>query len=135
MDSLQILNDLLNRLNCSLLQYIGESWPWTTHGDGALREEIFMALVRRQHFGTERLAELLVERRAVIEVGNYPWDGSSLHYVTLDFVKPKLLADEQSILEQLNQAVSQLNGDAEAVRLVEQLIADEEQAIARLEAL
>jgi len=94
-----------------------------------------MALVRRQHFGAERLAELLVERRAVIEIGNYPWDGSSLHYVTLDFVKPKLLADEQSILQQLNQAVSILNGDAEAVRLVEQLIADEEQAIARLQKL
>jgi hypothetical protein len=134
MDSLQTLNNLLNRLNCSLLQYIGESWPWTSHGDSS-REEIFMALVRRQHFGAERLAELLVERRAVIEIGNYPWDGSSLHYVTLDFVKPKLLADEQSILQQLNQAVSILNGDAEAVRLVEQLIADEEQAIARLQAL
>jgi hypothetical protein len=134
MDSLQTLNNLLNRLNCSLLQYIGESWPWTARGDSS-REEIFMALVRRQHFGAERLAELLVERRAVIEIGNYPWDGSSLHYVTLDFVKPKLLADEQSILQQLNQAVSILNGDAEAVRLVEQLIADEEQAIARLQKL
>jgi hypothetical protein len=134
MDSLQTLNDLLNRLNCSLLQYIGESWPWMSHGDST-REEIFMALVRRQHFGAERLAELLVERRAVIEIGNYPWDGSSLHYVTLDFVKPKLMADEQSILQQLNDAVPILNGDAEAVRLVEQLIADEEQAIARLQAL
>lgn len=134
MDSLQILNNLLNRLNRSLLQYIGESWPWTSYGSSS-RADVFAALVRRQHFGAERLAELLVDRRAAIEVDNYPWDGSALHYVTLDYVMPKLLADEQSILQELNEAAKALNGDAEAVRVIEQLIADEEQAIAKLQSL
>lgn len=134
MDSSQLLNDLLNRLTFSLLQYIGESWPWTAPGDSS-REEVFMALVRRQRFGAERLAELLVDRRVVVGIGNYPWDGSSLHYVTLDFVKPRLLAGESSILGELKAAVPTLNGDAEAIRLVEQLIADEEQAIAKLQEL
>ena len=94
-----------------------------------------MALVRRQRFGAERLAELLTERRAVVRVENYAWDGSSLHYVTLDFVKPRLLAEEQSILKDLKSATDELNADAEAVRLIEQLIADEEQAIAKLQEL
>lgn len=94
-----------------------------------------MALVRRQQFGAERLAELLMERQAIVQVGNYPWDGSSLHYVTLDFVMPRLLAEEAAILADLKAAVETLNADAETVRLIEQLIADEEQAIAKLQEL
>jgi len=133
-DSTRILNDLLNRISRSLLQYVGESSTWTGPRDAA-RGEAFQALVRRQQFAAERIAGLLTERRAAVVLSNYPREQSALHFVTLDFVRPRLIEDEQTLISMLKSAVQALCGDPEAVRLVEQLLADEEQTLATLRAL
>ncbi|MHC4876269.1 MAG: hypothetical protein ACYTGL_07210 [Planctomycetota bacterium] len=128
------LNDLLNRLSRSWLQYIGEAWPWAP-SENSDRLDALQALVRRQHFAAERLASLLTARRAHITLRNYPFDGSNLNYVTLDFVKPRLEADEQAIIAELKAAVHGVEHDPEALRLIEQLTADEEQTLSELSAL
>lgn len=132
--SLQILSGLLNQVRYSLLQYIGESWPWSGKDDQA-RLEAFTGLVRRQQFSAERLASLLLERRAVVPGSNYPKDCSELHFVTLDFAKKRLIANAESLVATLKTATSQLTGDAEALRLVEQLASDEQQTLDSLKAL
>ncbi len=128
------LNDLLNRLSRSWLQYIGEAWPWAS-SERAERLDKFQALVRRQKFAAERLAELLTSRDAVLALRNYPFDGSTVNYVTLDFVKPRLEADEKAIIAELKAAVYGIQDDPEALRLIEQLTADEEQTLSELSAL
>lgn len=132
--SLQILSDLLNQVRYSLLQYIGESWPWSGKADQA-RLDAFDGLVRRQQFSAERLASLLVDRRAVVPGSNYPKDCSELHFVTLDFAKTRLVENANSIVTALKNAISQLANDAEALRLVEQLTSDEEQTLEGLKTL
>lgn len=129
--SLQVLNTVLDRLSHTLLQYIGESWPWTDPLDPAQQETV-LGLVRRQQFGAERIAELLTERRAIVTLGNYRFDGTILHYCTVDFVKPKLIADETQLIAELKQALADVDGDSEAVRLLEQLITDEEDTVSKL---
>ena len=126
-----ILTELLNRLSRSWLQYIGEAWPWASSESGD-RLEAFRALVRRQQFAAERIASLLTERNAVISIRTYPFDGTTVNYVTLDFVKPRLIADEQAIVAELKAAAISLDGDAEALRLVEQVTADSEQLLTEL---
>lgn len=132
--SLQILGGLLNQVRYSLLQYIGESWPWSGKADQA-RLEAFTGLVRRQQFSAERLASLLLERRAVVPGSNYPKDCSELHFVTLDFAKKRLIANAEAVIAALKSATSQLTDDAEALRLVEQLTSDEQQTLDSLKAL
>lgn len=132
--SLQILSGLLNQVRYSLLQYIGESWPWSGKADQA-RLEAFTGLVRRQQFSAERLASLLLERRAVVPGSNYPKDCSELHFVTLDFAKKRLIANAEAVIAALKSATSQLTDDAEALRLVEQLTSDEQQTLDSLKAL
>jgi len=133
-DRLEILSDLLNMLRYSLLQYLGESSPWTDR-ESQSRLETFSGLVRRQQFQAERLASLLNERRAVISSANYPEDCSQLHYVSLDYVKPKLIDNAKKIVATLDRAAEELSDDPEALRLVEQLKADEEQTIEALRSL
>ncbi|NQV23391.1 MAG: hypothetical protein HQ518_03395 [Rhodopirellula sp.] len=132
--SLQILSDLLNRVRYSLLQYIGETWPWTGKAEQA-RRDAFTGLVRRQQFSAERLASLLLDRRAVVLGSNYPQDCSELHFVTLDYAKTRLIENESSVITALKAAASQLVDDPEALRLVEQLASDEEQTLSGLKTL
>jgi len=132
--SLQILSGLLNQVRYSLLQYIGESWPWSGK-DEQTRLEAFTGLVRRQQFSAERLASLLLERRAVVPGSNYPKDCSELHFVTLDFAKKRLIANAEAVIAALKAATPQLTDDAEALRLVEQLASDEQQTLDSLKAL
>jgi hypothetical protein len=132
--SLQILSGLLNQVRYSLLQYIGESWPWTGKQEQT-RQDAFIGLVRRQQFSAERLASLLLDRRAVVPGSNYPKDCSELHFVTLDFAKKRLVENAEAVVGALKTATSQLPDDAEALRLVEQLARDEEQTLDSLKAL
>lgn len=132
--SLQILSDLLNRVRYSLLQYIGESWPWTDKEEQS-RHEAFVGLVRRQQFSAERLASLLLDRRAVVLGANYPKDSSELHFVTLDFAKNRMIENASSVVAAFKAAASELGEDPEALRLVEQLTSDEEQTLEGLKTL
>lgn len=127
----QILNTVLDRLSHTLLQYIGEAWPWAHPLEPDCQATI-MGLVRRQQFGAERVAELLTERRAIVTLGNYRFDGSSLNYCTFEFLKPQLVADETRLIAELREAASSVNGDAGAIRLLEQLIADEEETLKQI---
>ena len=132
--SLQILSDLLNQVRYSLLQYIGESWPWSGKDD-QMRLDVFVGLVRRQQFSAERLASLLIDRRAVVPGSNYPQDCSELHFVTLDYAKTRLVENASAIVGALKNATSQLTDDPEALRLVEQLTSDEERTLDGLKTL
>ena len=132
--SLQILNDLLNRVRYSLLQYIGESWPWTGEAEQA-RNDAFMGLVRRQQFSAELLASFLLDRRAVVSGSNYPKDCSELHFVTLDFAKERLIENGAEVVAAFKDSASQLSDDSEALRLVEQLASDEAQTLESLKSL
>ncbi len=127
----EILTELLNRLSRSWLQYIGEAWPWAP-SESEDRLEAFRALVRRQEFSAERVASLLTDREAVVKVRSYPFDGTTLNYVTLDYVKPRLVADEKEIIAELKSAAVGLKDDAEALRLVEQITTDAEQLLSEL---
>lgn len=123
-DHHRLLNSLLNRLRFSLLQYVGESWTWTP-GSSAERLQQLQGLIQRQQFAAGRLADLLSDRDAVILVDNYPKDCSALHFVSVDYAKPKLIADEEAIVSALRAAAKELTGDSEALRLVEQIASDE----------
>jgi len=132
--SLQILNTVLDRLSHSLLQYIGESWPWASPLEPQQQENI-LRLVRRQQFGANRIAEFLTDQRAVVILGNYRFDGSPLNYCTIEFVKPQLIDDETLLIAELRKASAEVNGDSAALRLLEQLITEEEDTLKQLHEL
>ena len=110
--------------------------PANAGGGGApQQQENILRLVRRQQFGANRIAEFLTDQRAVVILGNYRFDGSPLNYCTIEFVKPQLIDDETLLIAELRKASAEVNGDSAALRLLEQLITEEEDTLKQLHEL
>ena len=137
-NSSDVLNRVLARLYRSLLQYAVECWPWTSAADTAAtdsteQQAIEQMTARQQQF-VARLADLVTRRGDVVDFGSFP-DNSELHYVSLDYLLGKLIADEQELIVELQAALSVLGHDAEGTALVSELLAVETQNVARLREL
>jgi len=128
------LNDLLIDLGRSLLQYVGESWPWTGY-DEADEQAAIDTLVAEQKASVQALAELLVAREHFIDPGSYPTEYTSLHYVALDYLLSQLVAEQRELVEECAALSGEAHDDPEAGPLLAQ-IADQAAAhLTRLEAL
>ncbi|HEY3963049.1 MAG TPA: hypothetical protein VGM05_00715 [Planctomycetaceae bacterium] len=134
----EILNHLVARAYRSLLQYAVECWPWTTLtesiGSAAPEQQAVEQIAARQQAFVGRLVELLIDRGETVDFGNFP-DNSELHYVSLDFLLGKLIADEQNLVAELEAAQGALHNDPSAAGLVSELLAAEQANIARLREL
>lgn len=119
------LNRLLIDLGRSLLQYVGESWPWTAYGEEAVRAE-FEQLVERQAQCVGRIIELLDERTWPIDFGIYPPEYTDLHFLSLEFLLRQLVvnADELVAVVKGVQAVSQ--DDPVAAEMLDDVLADQQ---------
>jgi hypothetical protein len=133
-----VLNRLVARVYRCLLQYTVECWPWTPSAespDGKSPEQkaIEQMAVRQQEF-VGRLVELLSQRGQVADFGNYP-DNSGLHYVSLNYLVGKLLADEERLVAELESAREAVRNDPPAATLIVELLAAEKQNLAKLHEL
>lgn len=125
------LNDLLIDLGRSLLQYVGESWPWTGY-DEAEEQAAIDALVAEQKVSVQALTELLSERGHFIEPGTYPTEYTSLHYVALDYLLSQLVDDQRELVEECAAISGEGQDDPHAGPLLAQI---SDQAAAHLKTL
>ncbi len=129
------LNRLLVRIYRGLLQYAVECWPWSAaaeaNGVEPPEQRAIEKMAARQQQSIARLVELLSKRRAAVDFGVYP-DNSELHYVSLDYLIGKLVAEEERLVTEVEAAQKGLAGDPEASRLVADLLAAEKEHLAQL---
>jgi hypothetical protein len=111
------LNDMLIDVGRSLLQYVGESWPWTSEDECDIRAAV-ERMVAEQRDTVLQIAMLLDERGHRITCGQYPSDYTSLHYVALDYLLDQLIAEQQDLAGELAGAVEEAAGDEEAHALL-----------------
>jgi len=132
-DASELLNRLLVRIYRGLLQYSVDCWPWTDAEESAEKRGLErMAEVQRREVG--RLVDTLTGRGLVVDFGNYP-DDSDLHYVSLDYLLGKLVADEEAIVLELQAAQSEASHDTVASRLVADLLKLEKEHVSELREL
>lgn len=124
------LNRVLIRIYRSLLQYMGESWPWTGV-DEVQEQQVIEQLVQEQQASTASLVDLLDSRGYSIDFGQYP-DNSEYHYVALDFFLERILRDEQATLATVREAKARCAGDPQAASLLEQVETSERSIYERL---
>lgn len=129
------LNDLLIHLGRSLLQYVGECWPWTD-ADAQQERATIDEMVQKQKRQTAQLVNYLQDAEWLIDHGTYPTEYTDLHYVALDFLLQQLIqnqlalvADAKHVLGVCEQdpAAKQLVGE---IQTVQQSIADDLKALA-----
>lgn len=128
------LNRLLVSMGRSLLQYVGEAWPWTSASEQDVRTKLD-ELVARQRSQVARISQLLERRDCVIDFGTYPTDYTDLHYVALDYLLVHLVENQRSVvaaIESAQRAASEVNDIQD---LLKQVLADQRECLAELEAL
>lgn len=127
------LNDILILSYRSLLQYTIECWPWTDPDDSTEQQAI-AEMAREQQAVLARIAELLDRRQQPIDFGTYP-DWSEMHFVSLDYLLIKLIADEENLIAAIEHAQPTLKADPTASALAFDLLHIERQHLARLREL
>lgn len=130
-DSNSQLNLLLVQISRSLLQYVGECWPWSSADEGALQTEID-DLVERQRVHVAALAETLVQRRLVIDFGTYPTEFTDLHFLALDYLLAQLVDNQTEVVDHITRAISLCSGDRSCVEMLQQIHAEEREILNEL---
>jgi hypothetical protein len=69
-----------------------------------------------------------------IDFGVFP-DFTDLHYLSLDYVLPHLVANERSVVRQIEAALSQCTGDAKGTALLTEILEGEHVVLAKLDEL
>lgn len=122
----QQLNSLYVPLHRSLLQYVGECWPWSDEGsdDGASARAVLSHAVKIQRKSADELANHLEAVDWVVDHGSYPTAYTDLHYVSLTYLLKQVAISENEIIKAFDAAAS-ANPDSPLL----QQIADSERAI------
>ncbi|WP_166819966.1 hypothetical protein [Thalassoroseus pseudoceratinae] len=128
------VNRLLIDLHRSLLQYVGECWPWTDN-KSAEERAIIADLVVRQRRQIEQLADYLRESDWLTDFGSYPTEYTNLHYVALDYLLNQLVESEVALLHQTNQVLAQAQSCPELAQLLGRVHAEEQAMVAELRKL
>lgn len=128
------LNAAVAALSSSLVQYTGNCGPWISGDDEA--EAVALALFRRrQQLQIARIVDLLGQRDWAIEFGRYPTEFTDLHFLSLQSLYPRLIANEQAIVDALASAVDGCGDDESAAGLLADALAEEQQTLEELQTL
>mgnify|MGYP001217725697 CR=1 FL=1 len=128
------LNSVLGALSSSLVQYTGECGPWTPGEDDAELAALDL-FRRRQQLQIARLVSLLGDHGATIEMGRFPSEYTDLHFVSLENLYPRMIANQQDIVETIRKAGSPCHPDEAAASLVKDALAEERRTLTELETL
>jgi hypothetical protein len=129
-----ILQGALVRESRSLLQYAGDSFPWTTAGENAALPEV-RRLIDEQLQGAEELARFLTRHRVPLPyLGQYPMAFTEVNYISLDHLLSLLAEDERGGLAALEAGQTGLH-DPEAHAQLARLIQRKRDRLATLEKL
>lgn len=119
------MNQLLIDLGRSLLQYVGEAWPWTPEDEARARETI-ESLVARQSDAVGRLTEFLDRRNWPIDFGLYPVEYTDLHYVSLDFLMKQLIQNADELVTEIDAVFRRCPPDSDEAYLLDGVLRDQQ---------
>lgn len=128
-----LLADLLILAHRSLLQYTTECFPWADTDDAAEQAAV-TEMARAEEEVVARIADWLDRQGAVVDWGTYP-DWTSLHFVSLEYLLKKLIADEEQLVAAIDRTLPALKSDPEASALAQDLSNLERHNLSRLREL
>jgi hypothetical protein len=120
--SVKVLNRLLALLDCSLARYLSFARPWVRR-----RYLLLDAVARRMSYEHEifarRIARLIVDRRGTVQSCVFPMGFTSYNDLSLEFLAPRLLEHQRALVVTAEETAKELDGDAEARRVVNNIAA------------
>lgn len=98
-----ILLNIIRGEGRSLLQYVGESFPWTKAEEKAALDRL-QGIVEEERDAVARLIRFLVRQRIVgtAPLGPYPMEFTNINYISLDHLLPLLLDSQRQRAQALD---------------------------------
>jgi len=124
------LNDLVIDLGRNLLQYSHEGDAWTA--DAAVEQRL-AGWASAQQADVGRIVDVLATRGWPIDLGTYPTDFTDLQFLSLDYLLPKILMNQERLVGELDEAVHTCVDDPEAVDLLREVAANERKIAGELQ--
>jgi hypothetical protein len=96
--SLQVLQEVFRRESRSVLQYVGDAFPWTTT-DRTEALDRLQAIIHEERDALARLGQFLYRHHVVpLIASSYPASFTTLNFVSLDLILKRLIGfQEQSL--------------------------------------
>ena len=108
-----ILQDLVRKEGRSLLQYVGESYPWTTANNHD-KLPVLLQMVKEEQDAAAAVVRLLLKRKVRPPyLGAYPMHFTTINYISLDHLLPPLVDFEKRRIAELDRELP-LVDDVEA---------------------
>lgn len=129
-----ILREIFRREQRSFLQYVHEAYPWTQVNEESRVAKLQQVIAEEQR-STVGLANYL--RRQHIDLPysrSFPLAFTALHFVSLDFLLPQLIQQQQQAIAHLDQVVGTID-DTEPKAVIKQLIEMKRKHLQALEGL
>ncbi len=121
----QQVNQLFVLLHRSLLQYVGECWPWTAEvGRDVQTAATVKQLIAKQQHDESLLSEPLTASGWPLDFGGYPTAYTDLQYLSLNYLLKQVVKSQTEIVAALDAAAK---SDPESPLL--QQVADNEREI------
>ncbi len=128
------LRDVIRRESRSLLQYAGEMFPWTAPEDRELPQRL-LAITAEEREAAAGLARFLQRHRVTPPaLGAYPMAYTSLGFVSLDYLLPRLVAHQRLAVTQLERDLAAVT-DPEAKELLQKMAERKQEHLKALEAM
>lgn len=97
------LAELYAALGRSLLQYLDEADPWTDAGHADAKATLDrLAAGQRESFAD--VNDLVLRRHVLPSLDTYPSEFASFHYLALDFLIRRLVADQLGVVAAVDAA-------------------------------
>jgi hypothetical protein len=107
------LEAAIRREGRSLLQYISEAYPWTKSAGDTTPERV-RDLAREERDGLGALTKFLARRRHTVPyLGAFPMAFTTMNFVSLDYLLPRLAEDGRRSVDALQRDQAAL-ADADA---------------------
>lgn len=104
-DAVSMLNDLLNAEHSSLVNRLREAGPFVSQATA--KERLIVDQMLADEVNHERgLAELIVWLRGTPDAGVVPTEVGGLHYLTLSFLMPQIIASKEQLIRAYESAGS-----------------------------
>jgi hypothetical protein len=129
-----LVQAIVRRESLAMLNYIGDAFPWTTsRGVSALAR--LQEIVHGHREAVAELGRFLTKKRTPVGyIGSYPANFTTINFLSLDYMLPRLVADEARGVAQLEKNLADLT-DAEAKAQVQKLLAIKRDHLKALELL
>lgn len=129
------LSQLLVDLNRSLLQYAIDVWPWSS---GKSADDVRNTIIRvasHQRVSVARLAEYLDAQGVRIDLGVFPDEYTSLHFVSVTYLVNQMLENQRELVAECQELATVAGRELELAPLLSAIRDNEQRTLVELTTL